>query len=297
MATDKLIWLRHQINKLLIGKVLPISWFGPKPPAKSALRHPVAPLQLQIVSHCWQYAHMLNFQLSSLVNYPPSSFKLTYTLYHAAEDHELKKLIARFDAIEVPNVTWQWIEVPKPQLFRRAIGRNRTALSTSADWVWFSDCDLIFHESCLDSLAQVLETQQQEPMVFPRQEFVTDLLEPSHPMLNQSREAIIDIDKSLFSCNQIHKAKGAFQIVHGDILRACGYCRDLSTYQKPMHHWSKTYEDTLFRRMIGSEGSAVDVQGLYRIRHIEKGRYKKGSTVSQVRQSIRVATDDQGSQQ
>jgi len=295
MVTDKLIWLRHQLNKHLIGTLLPIGWFGPTPPDKNALSTSTAPLNLQIVSHCWQYAHMLNFQLSALVNYPPTELLVTYTLYHSGEDTELKKLISRYDAIQVPNVTWNWMEVPKEQLFRRAIGRNQAALNTEADWIWFSDCDLIFHESCLDSLARELDDRQQR-MVFPRQEFITDLLDASHPMLNQNNESLVDIDTTLFETNDIHKAKGAFQIVHGDVARACGYCRSVKLYQQPMNHWSKTYEDSMFRCLIDSEGEPVDVKGLYRIRHVEKGRYSQGSQLSRVRKSIRVATDDQGSQ-
>ena len=295
MASDKLIWLRHQFNKYLIGTVLPIGWFGPKPPAVNSLSIQHTPLKLHIVSHCWQYSHMLNFQLSSLVNYAPTNMHVTYTLYHAAEDTKLKKLISRFNALPVPNVTWDWIELPKEQLFRRAIGRNRSALETQADWIWFSDCDLIFHDACLDSLAQAL-TGKQEHMVFPQQEYVTDLLPSSHPMLNQSSDEIIDIDTSLFDTNAIHKAKGAFQIVHGDVARTCGYCPDISLYQQPMSHWSKTYEDSMFRRLIGSEGVPIDVKGLYRIRHVEKGRYIQGAQLSQLRKEIRVATDDQGNQ-
>lgn len=295
MVTNKLIWLRHQLNKLLVGTVLPIGWFGPKPPATTELQRAGLPVHLEIVSHSWRYAHMLNFQLSSLVNYPPTQLQLTYTLYHASEDTDLKKLISRYNTMQVPNVTWNWIEVPKEQLFRRAIGRNRTALASTADWLWFSDCDLIFHDACLDSLALQLNGCQ-ERMVFPQQEYVTELLDPSHPMLNQSTEANADIDTALFETNAIHKAKGAFQIVHGDVARMCGYCRDIKLYQQPMQHWSKTYEDSMFRRLINSEGMPVNVQGLYRIRHIEKGRYTKGSQLSRVRKSIRVVTDDQGSQ-
>jgi len=293
MASDKLIWLHHQLNKYLIGTVLPISWFGPKPPALDRLSKPEAPLHLQIVSHCWQYSHMLNFQLSSLANFPPSDLNVTYTLYHSAQDTDLKKLIARYDEIEVPNVTWHWVEVPNNQLFRRAIGRNQVALNTEADWVWFSDCDLIFHENCLDSLAVALENRQQR-MVFPRQEGITELLESTHPMLNQTNNVRIDIDTTLFKTNEIQKAKGAFQIVHGDVLRACGYCKDIKLYQQPMEHWSKTYEDSMFRRMIDSEGEPVDVKGLYRIRHIEKGRYTGNTKRSKLRKKIRSATDDQG---
>jgi len=295
MLSDKLIWLRHQLNKRLIGSLLPASWFGPKPPPAHQLGIAEDPLHLQIVSHCWQYAHMLNFQLSSIINYPPKNLKLTYTLYYAGEDNKLKQLIERIDNISVPNVTWNWVEITRQQLFRRAIGRNQSALNTQADWIWFSDCDLIFHAGCLDSVVTAVKGCEHR-MVFPRQEFITDLLDASHPMLNQSNETTIDIDTSLFKKNVIQKAKGAFQIVHGDVARTCGYCRDMKMYQTPMQHWSKTYEDSIFRKLIASEGKPIEVKSLYRIRHVEKGRYTKGSQFSKLRRNIRVATDDSGHQ-
>jgi len=293
--SEKLIWLRHQLNKHLIGSMLPVGWFGPKPPANDQLSMAKSPVHLQIVSHCWQYAHMLNFQLSSIINYPPKNVTLTYTLYYSGDDTKLKQLIDRIDSVAVPNVTWNWVELTTQQLFRRAIGRNQAALATQADWIWFSDCDLIFHAGCLDSVGAAVQGCQQ-PMVFPEQEFITDLLDPSHPMLNQDNDTTIDIDTSLFRKNAISKAKGAFQIVHGDVARTCGYCRDMKMYQTPMQHWSKTYEDSIFRQLIGSEGKPVNIQGLYRIRHKEKGRYVKGSQISKIRRNIRVATDDSGNQ-
>ena len=295
MLADKFIWLRHQINKRLIGNILPLGWFGPTPPSEQHLKPADSPLHLHIVSHCWQYAHMLNFQLSSIVNHPPTRLKLTYSLYHSAEDKALKKLISRLDNLSVPNVTWQWVETPTTDLFRRAIGRNHAALNSEADWLWFSDCDLIFHENCLDSLAHALHGKHVR-MVYPQQERITDLLDASHTMLNQNNENTVDIDTSLFHRNAIHKAKGAFQIVHGDVARTCGYCKDMTLYQTPMQHWSKTYEDSIFRRLIDSEGEAVDVKGLYRIRHAEKGRYADGKSISKIRRDIRVATDDSGNQ-
>lgn len=295
MLSNKLIWLRHQLNKRLVGNWLPASWFGPKPPAVNQLGIASEPVHLQIVSHCWQYSHMLNFQLSSIINHPPQNLKVTYTLYHAAEDTKLKQLINRVDKISVHNVTWEWVEITPAQLFRRAIGRNKTALSTKADWVWFSDCDLIFHAGCLDSVATAVKGCQ-EYMVFPSQEFITDLLDSSHPMLNQNNNASVEIETDLFKINTIQKAKGAFQIVHGDVARTCGYCRDMTMYQTPMSHWSKTYEDSIFRQLISSEGRPVDIKGLYRIRHAEKGRYVKDSKISKLRRGIRVATDDSGNQ-
>ena len=41
---------------------------------------------LEIVSHCWGYANMLTYQLSSFVNYPPTKLNLTVTVFYAEED-------------------------------------------------------------------------------------------------------------------------------------------------------------------------------------------------------------------
>ncbi len=293
MIANKLIWFRHQLYNRIVGKLLPVSWFGPTPPIADNLSKAKPPVQLEIVSHCWNYAHMLNFQLSSLVDSPPQNAHVTYTLFHAKEDEKLKQLIARFEALSIPSITWQFIEIDKPRLFRRAIGRNQAALQTKADWIWFCDCDLIFYQQCLDHLVSEL-VEKQVPMVFPSFEHITALLAEDHPMLNQSIEQAASIDSTLFQRSPIEKAKGAFQIVHGDVARTCGYCKDIAMYQQPMMHWSKTYEDSIFRRLIGSEGQAIAFDGLYRIRHQEKGRYQKQSPYSRLRRRIRMATDNDG---
>ena len=285
-------WLYKQLYCRLIGSVFPAHWFGPRPPSINELGETPARPSLQIVSHCWQYAHLSVYQLSSLVNYPPQNIKLTYTLYYAAEDGATAKLAETFAKKSVPNVKWQWIAIPRNELFRRAIGRNQAALSTTADWIWFADCDLIFHEGCLDSVATSLQNRKAR-LVFPASEQITELLAADHPMVNlpTGDPQVVDIDPAIFKHNVIEKAKGAFQIVHGDVARVCGYCRDLRHYQTPTDRWRKTFEDTAFRRLIDDEGSAIPVIGLHRIRHQVKGRYAKNSRLSDLRGSLRKIGD------
>lgn len=292
MSSDLSVWLRNLFYNRMVGSVLPVTWFAPKVPATHELTVHTGRLHLQIVSHSWQYAHLSQFQLSSLVNYPPQDCDLTYTLFHAAEDTAMRTLIDRFAKIDVPNITWDWQVLPKQELFRRAIGRHRAARSSRAHWLWFADCDLIFHQGCLDSLAAALAGLQQ-PLVFPDHEGITELLPAEHPMLNQSLgdTGTVDIDPALFYRNDISKAKGAFQIVHGDVARTSGYCGTLKLYQAPSTIWRKTYEDTVFRRLIETEGQSVPVDNLYRIRHAEKGRYAKGTALSGVRGLIRKLFD------
>ena len=297
MSSDTSIWLRNQFYNHVVGSVLPLSWFAPLAPEATTLSKAGSPLKLQIVSHCWNYSHLSLFQLSSLVNYPPKDCELTYTLFHAEEDTGMQDLIGQFSQLHIPNITWDWQVLPKAELFRRAIGRHRASLASTADWIWFTDCDLIFHEGCLDSVAAGVINKQTR-MVFPSYEGITDLLPPEHPMLNQHTgdSGTIDIDPTLFQRNAIKKAKGAFQIVHGDVARAVGYCGTIPLYQKPSEQWRKTYEDTVFRRLIDSEGEPVEIKNLYRIRHAEKGRYAKGSSLSAFRKRLRKATDNVSSE-
>lgn len=292
MSSDTSIWIRNQFYNHVVGSILPLSWFAPRSPRPAELSKANSPIKLQIVSHCWNYSHLSLFQLSSLVNYPPKNCELTYTLFYAEEDMGMRELISRFSDMQIPNITWDWQLLPKAELFRRAIGRHRASLSTKADWIWFTDCDLIFHEDCLDSVVRAVNDRQ-AGMVFPAYEGITDLLPPEHPLLNQSisDSGTIDIDPELFQRNTISKAKGAFQIVHGDVARAAGYCGSIPLYQKPSEQWRKTYEDTVFRRLIGYEGEPVEIKNLYRIRHAEKGRYSKGSRLSDFRKRLRKATD------
>lgn len=295
MSSGALIWLQNQFYNRVMGSILPLSWFAPQAPREHELSMPEGRLHLQIVSHSWQYAHLSQFQLSSLVNHAPRLCDVTYTLFHAAEDTGMRRLIDHFDRIDVPNVSWDWQVLPKAELFRRAIGRHRASLASRADWIWFSDCDLIFHAGCLDSLAEALAGQR-TGLCFPDHEGITDLLPADHPMLNQTlgSQSTVDIDPSLFHENRIGKPKGAFQIVHGDVARAVGYCGSIDLYQRPTDVWRKTFEDTVFRRVIEYEGVPLPVKNLYRIRHAEKGRYAAGSTWGQLRGGIRRATDRAG---
>ena len=297
MSSDTSIWLRNQFYNRVVGSVLPLSWFAPRAPRSEELSIAETPIKLQIVSHCWNYSHLSLFQLSSIVNYPPRDCELTYTLFYALEDKGMCELVSRFSDMQVPNVTWDWQVLPKAELFRRAIGRHRAATASKADWLWFTDCDLIFHEGCLDSVAKAV-VGKQAVMVFPAYEGITDLLPSEHPMLNQTTAdgGTIDIDPTLFQRNTITKAKGAFQIVHGDVARTAGYCGSIPLYQQPSEQWRKTYEDTVFRRLIECEGEPVDIVNLYRIRHAEKGRYAKGTSLSAFRKRLRKATDNVSSE-
>lgn len=276
-----------QLFRLVIKHIMPVSFFR-KPLPKLTERHQkTGQLSLDLVSHCWQYSNMLVYQLSSFVNHPPKDISLTVTVFYSEEDEATTKTLEHFGKIDVPNVSWNWQATEKQKLFRRGIGRNAAALSSQADWLWFTDCDIIFHENCLDSLAKQLQGKT-DSLFFPKEIQVTDMLEENDPLLQANAQPqVVEIDTSSFKSHARSKAIGPYQIVHGDIARAIGYCDNIRIFQTESDRWRKTYEDTAFRWLLGTDGTPIEIDNVFQIRHVKKGRYEQDSSISAVRTHIR----------
>lgn len=283
--------------RLAPGLRLPAKWWEPGMAQMQAVEPSFgSPLHVEIVSHCWRYAHLLAYQLSSLVLFPPRRCAVTMTVCYCEEDRSTAELLAFFETKVVANVTWQWRPLRRPELMRRAIGRNRAAKDSAADWVWFTDCDLLFRHGCLDGLADAL-TGRSPPLCFPREERCTPMLQPSDDLLRAAAQVprVVDIDAQRFETQVRTKATGPLQILRGDLARRFGYCGSLRCYQTTTEHWRKTYEDRAFRWLLGTAGTPVDVPGVYRIKHVEKGRYHGSGYITRLRSAIRQAqTSDAG---
>lgn len=280
--------LEQALYRIAAAGLIPSRWFL-APPARESLPPRRGVLELEIVSHCWQYGHLLAYQLSSLVNFPPAKARVRMTVFHAQEDARTRAVLAYFSGFAVPGVTWNWQPLTPPELFRRSIGRNRVARTTTADWVWFTDCDIVFHRDCIDALATELQGRQ-DLLAYPTHERITPLLEEADPVLaaGRDRPRVADIDTRQFElAANPPKAKGAYQVVHGDVARQCGYCEQIPIYQRPAARWAKTYEDTAYRWLLGTDGVGLDVPGVHRIRHVRKGRYGENVTTARVRGKIR----------
>jgi len=280
--------LKVWLFRLAAGGIVPATWFEKRLPAIDQRAARTGELSVEIVSHCWQYSHMLLYQLSSLVLYPPRNCRVTMTVYHSTDDKNTLDLLDFFSMQQVSGVSWNWQALHRNSLFRRAIGRNAAAKATAADWVWFTDCDLLFHEHCLDTLTDELQGKT-DALVYPREERTTPLLNDDDPLLATGRHVleVRDINTAQFEAHARTRATGPLQITHGDVARAVGYCEAIAVYQKPAAQWCKAHEDRAFRWLLGTQGLALDIPGVYRIRHIEKGRYQADSASSTLRQKTR----------
>ncbi len=269
-------------------------WFNRTLPTQASLTPAPEGLTLEIVSHCWKYSEFQLYQLSSLVQYPPTKLKVVHTVFYAEEDTDTVRVLDFFRAQTVENVTWNFQALPKEQLFRRAIGRNKAAKATQADWVWFTDCDVVFHENALDTLAEQL-VGRQDYLVYPKQMLATDLLPKDDPLIvaAKAKPQLMTLDLSRFSVRKFSRATGPIQIAHGDVARACGYCASLAVYQKPVASWAKCHEDRAFRWLLGTQGTPLDIPNVLFIRHAEKGRYTKNSSYSLFRKWVRRVKSEQ----
>ncbi len=256
--------------------LVPRRWFAPALPDILPRVATDAPVALELVSHCWRYHRLLAFQLSSLVLHPPRLPHVTMTVFYSPEDSATRELLEHFGTLSVPNVRWNWWPLEKTRLFRRAIGRNMAARATDADWIWFTDCDVTFHEDALDGAASALRGSD-DLLLFPRRHQVSDILEPDDPLLEGAGgRRLVEIDPQEFHPETRDRAVGGFQIVRGDVARAAGYCGHIAHYQRPVDRWVKTYEDRTFRWLLGTPGTPVEIPGLFRIRHAAKGRDRSG---------------------
>lgn len=285
--------LKRAALRWLAGSPLPARLFYPAPPPTNSRQRQRGPLEVEIVSHCWDYSRLLAHQLTSLVDHPVRDARVTMTVFHAREDAPTVRLLEFFGGFDLPNVTWNFRILPKERLFRRAIGRNLAARKTSADWVWFTDCDLTFQANCLDSLNAELQGRD-DALLYPAVESKTDAYaDPGSGVADNAlaMPQLLRVDPADFIAHRVTRATGPLQITHGDVARAVGYCDAVPFYQRPAARWQKADEDRMFRWLLGTQGVPVEVDGVCRVQHVEKGRYRTDGADAAVRKRVRALQD------
>lgn len=231
---------------------------------------------IELVSHCWNYARPLAYQLSSLVLFPPEGVEITVTIWHSECDARTVEVLEFFGRREIPNVTWNWRSLAPPRLCRRSIGRNISAQENQSDWVWFADCDMCFRGCFTEETMALWEKNRERSLIYPRRVNVSkSSLRGDSTIEAMTEIAVRDIDPEDFIPRKYRRAIGGVQIVRGDVLREIGYANSRRG-QRPVKKWRRTFEDTSFRRSLKTPGRAIQFPGVYRIRHSQNGRTVKG---------------------
>lgn len=233
-------------------------------------------MQLEIVTHCWKYSRLLTYQLSSLVLHPPAEISVRVTVFYCHEDTRTEEVLNYFSEMSVPRIEWNWRALRRRELMRRAIGRNYAARETTADWIWFTDCDMCFGSTALDGLGTVLSAIE-NPLVYPGRVRVTrdHALGDEQILRAGPPPRIVDIAPEEFVQQRFPRAIGPAQVVRGDVAREYGYCEG-TRWQRPADRWQRCHEDVAFRKAMHRATNhlwqPVHVRNVFRIRHSQAGR-------------------------
>lgn len=238
---------------------------------------------IEIVSHCYNsdevpiYSSLAQLQFSSLLLNPPS-IDTTISVCYTSEDQLTVEVINWF-RYEIRNIKTLHLKdfcLPKEKLFRRAIGRNIVAKSSSADVIWFVDCDYLFRFTCTLSLAHYYCLKSDCNMVYPEAVNINITHGLGDGYIERASKYlpyIIQIDPDHFTSKKQRKAIGGIQVVRGDYCREHGYL-DGTRWMNPVNT-NKGFRsckcDVPFRKQVG-KSEAVDIPGVYRVRHSFCGR-------------------------
>lgn len=225
---------------------------------------------IEIISHCFgpKYASLLNYHLSSLVLNETKKTTIVATVIYITEDHATEIVLKYFSKIERPWIRWNFIPMAAEMVYQRPIGRNITARLTSADIVWFADCDHVFGDNCLDALYPF----PGDGIYYPS---MLSVCERRHTIcaINTVIKCevvtpnILNIDQTQFTPISIRRAIGGLQIVSGDTARKCGYLPNDEKWQRPLKKYSRDDGSAFWRDQLIASGVAHEkftLPNLYR---------------------------------
>lgn len=235
-------------------------------------------MRVELVTHCFRYSRLLRYHLSSLALWPPLELDLRVTVFFAVEDEATSAVLAWFGAKSVARVEWNWQPLPVLELCRRSIGRNRAALATEADWVWFCDVDYWFGDACWTALAKM--NPPRKPLIFPRevQMHAWRSLGDACIAATNPEPGLVAAPRDEFRPQRMRRAIGGIQIARGDVCRERGYLKDRPCWQHSSAHpqFQRCREDRIFRHDLKTSGQGINLPEVFRIRHSRAGRSTPG---------------------
>ena len=198
---------------------------------------------------------------------------VTITICYYPDDEKTRWILDWFSFHT--NLRLKRLALSLPELGRRSIGRNRAALATDANIVWFADVDHAWGYGCLDRLSE-MEWPESATLCYPKQV----MIHKDHATGDRATSVVLEKDLQFaeiktedFVPKSYRKAIGGVQIVQGDLARDYGYLDGIARWQTPRDDglpFGDFRDDLAFRgvcRMYGKQ-VGIDLPGVYRIRHV-----------------------------
>jgi len=234
---------------------------------------------IEIVSHCFaeelpQYAACLHYQICSLVLQKPTKVQVCLTVCFCASDERTLKVIRNGNKLfsKYKGLQLAVKILPRNEIGRRSIGRNKVAMGSIGDIIWFADVDQVFRDGILDRLG-TMEWPGENAMVFPKE----IMIHQDHAT-GDERTSAVDLDHLEFEAikskefvpKKYNRAIGGVQIVRGDFAREHGYLNHDGKWQQPTDKpFGDFRDDIAYRNFCSDHGGVIpiDLPGLCRLRH------------------------------
>lgn len=233
--------------------------------------------RIEIVTHCYcppgvdGYARMLAAQCESLLRWKPRATRVTLSVFTTGCDELTLKCVDTWsEQLALENVDLIPYVLHPSDLFRRAIGRNIAARTTSADVVWFTDVDYFFGPGCLDAVTEAVPLEGVD-LYCPREVLICRDHATGDELVATGR-ALDSLD--LFVARRQKVAIGGCQIVAGAWARRNGYLHG-TRWVKPVsaeQGFRSCKCDRAFRSVNKLRTEHIDAPGVYRLRHTRDGR-------------------------
>ncbi len=224
---------------------------------------------IELVSHCYaethpHFAYCLQAQLLSIRhNRPNCGVKVTVCCIESDTK-----------TVEVIQAEEDWVSPlymnTVEELGRRAVGRNRAALFTAADIIWFTDVDHLFVDNVLDDLCK-FEWPEYTTMIYPKDIMISKNHKTGDLQSMLARNGWSHcFNKKDFIPKHYWKAIGGVQIIKGAFARNHGYLNNTKWMtcfnKKPFGDFK---DDMAYRKFHADHGiiQGVDLPGVYRLRH------------------------------
>ena len=247
---------------------------------------------LDIVTHVYaaqlpQYAAMLRVQARSLVKHAPDNCDIKLVVACASPEHDeptwtaLREIIGDRTMLTFaggsdhvlylsPQVSLHIATMPRDQLFRRAIFRNKWMTKySSADVVWLADSDYSCGQGTIEAiLAQV---QKDSLLAFPAHYWIHN----DHATGDRAWQDVLAGGSGVYPVDfkkiKAKVALGGMQILGGETAKRVGYLGNERKWQKPAdasRPFACFYDDSVWRRKnFPGGGTAIDIPNLFRMRH------------------------------
>jgi len=229
-------------------------------------------MSLRIVTHCYAerlpfFADLLKFHLTS-ISHSLYEFPLRVEILCTSTDTKTLNVLNSFSDSMRKKLSARILD--PTHLWRRAIGRNIAALSSTEDFVWFCDVDYVFSPLAIATICRALREKPEAAMLYPSVVSVSKDHKTGDATIAQAeQDKTPEIDTQDFVPSYYSRAIGGAQIVPGKLARTIGYL-DKTKWMTPSHTpFPDTRDDIAARRQYAKHGPLCSfmVGGIYRIRH------------------------------